>query len=183
MSRSSKSSFLASLFSNLQNTALTLCPQEVVALPVAEYLGESTYLLISRSTAYHLYNYTGGRGCKSCLLRPACNGRIETPDGSLVLNPDPRKCHHEAGLHNNQTEYSFGVNVYTYWRDSRAEPGLEVQKGVQGGGAPRLVKGARNELDSYQKTKLMRNWKSPALLRNHSRSDLRPFTGKKWHTR
>ena len=57
-------------------------------------------------TDYKLLNYSRGakesgepiRGCRSCLLRPSCDGRIETPDGALLLVPDPRTCQYETGL-------------------------------------------------------------------------------------
>ena len=55
---------------------------------------------------YTLCNYSRGAkergepisGCRSCLLRRSCDGRIETPDGALVLVPDPRTCQYETGL-------------------------------------------------------------------------------------
>lgn len=109
MSRSSESSCLASLFFNLPNTALRLCPQEVRPLPekpLAEYLDDSTYLVTSRSNDFQLVEHSGGRlkgtvqlqGCMSCLVRPHCNGRTETPSGSLVLYPDARTCEYDQGL-------------------------------------------------------------------------------------
>ena len=53
-----------------------------------------------------MFNYSRGakdsgepiRDCRSCLLRPSCDGRIEIPDGALVLVPDPRTCQYETGL-------------------------------------------------------------------------------------
>ena len=109
MSRSSESSCLASLFFDLPTNALKLCPQEVIVLPeipTATYLDDSTYLVMSRDDDYTLFNYSRGAkdrgepiaGCRSCLLRPSCDGRIETPDGALVLVPDPRTCQYETGL-------------------------------------------------------------------------------------
>ena len=109
MSRSSASSCFASLFFNLLTTALKLCPQEVVVLPEtpsAIYLEDSTYLVYSRDADYKLFNYSRGakesgepiRGCRSCLLRASCDGRIETPDGALVLVPDPTTSQYETGL-------------------------------------------------------------------------------------
>ena len=55
---------------------------------------------------YTLFNYSRGAkdrsepisGSRSCLLRPSCDGRIETPDGALVLVPDLRTCQYETGL-------------------------------------------------------------------------------------
>ena len=109
MSRSSESSCLASLFFNLPTSALKLCPQEVTVLPetpTATYLEDSTYLVFARDDYYLLFNYSRGAkesgepipGCRSCLLRPSCDGRIETPDGALVLVPDPRTCQYDTGL-------------------------------------------------------------------------------------
>ena len=59
--RSCKSSCLASHFFNLQSDALKMCPQEVTVLPewpLAEYLGDSTYVLTTNRVDYQLYNYT-----------------------------------------------------------------------------------------------------------------------------
>ena len=75
-------------------------------IPTAVYLDDSTYLVTSRDDDYTLFNYSRGAkergepisGCRSCLLRPSCDGRIETPDGALVLVPDPRTCQYETGL-------------------------------------------------------------------------------------
>ena len=75
-------------------------------IPTAVYLDDSTYLATSRDDDYTLFNYSRGAkergepisGCRSCLLRPSCDGRIETPDGSLFLVPDPRTCQYETGL-------------------------------------------------------------------------------------
>ena len=88
--------------------ALKLCPQEVILLPEIPtvYMDDSTYLVTSRDDDYTLFNYSRGAkergepisGCRSCLLRPSCDGRIETPDGALVLVPDPRTCQYETGL-------------------------------------------------------------------------------------
>ena len=187
MSRSSKSSCLASLFFNLQNTALKLCPQEVVALPeepVAEYLGDSTYLLTSRSTAYQLYNYTGGRavegerirGCKSCLLRPACNGRIETPDGSLVLNPDPRKCHHEAGLHITIKQNTVLASMFTLFEEIQEQnPDWKFKKEYRAVAHEDLLKGLKmnlielpeDEIDDEEIKKISRPF-AEAILKRHA---------------
>ena len=93
MSRSSESSCLASLFFDLPTNALKLCPQGVIVLPetpTALYLEDSTYLVASRDDDYTLFNYRRGAkergepiaGCRSCLIRPSCDGRIETPDGA-----------------------------------------------------------------------------------------------------
>ena len=123
MPRRCQSTCLPSLFFNLQSNALKLCPQEVTVLPegpLAEYLGDSTYVLTSNRVDYQLYNYTVGRaiegeripGCKSCLLRPVCGGRIETPDGSLVLNPDPRRCHHDTGLHITKNQNAILTTIF-----------------------------------------------------------------------
>ena len=109
MSRSGESTCLSSLFFDLQTSVLKLCAQQVVALPeepYAEYLDDSTYLVYSRSSDYRLINYSSQAfdtgewisGCKSCLIRPPCKGRIEDPSGSLVLYPDPRTCQYETGL-------------------------------------------------------------------------------------
>ena len=109
MSRSSASSCLASLFFDLPTNALKLCPQEVIVLPeipTAVYLDNSTYLVTSMDDDYTLFNYSRGAketgepisGCRSCLLRPSCDGRIETPDAALVLVPDPRTCQYETGI-------------------------------------------------------------------------------------
>ena len=109
MSRSSESSCLASLFFDLPTNALKFCPQEVIVLPevpTAVYLDDSTYLVTSRDDDYTLFNYSRGAkergepisGCRSCLLRPSCDGRIETLDGALALVPDPRTCQYETGL-------------------------------------------------------------------------------------
>ena len=63
-------------------------------------------MVTSRDDDYTLFNYSRGAkergepisGYRSCLLRPSCNGRIDTPDGALVLVPDPRTCQYETGL-------------------------------------------------------------------------------------
>ena len=70
------------------------------------HLEDSTYLVTSRDADYKLFKYSRGqkesgepiRGCRSCLLRPSCDGRIETPDGAMVLVLDPRRCQYETGL-------------------------------------------------------------------------------------
>ena len=117
MSRSSESSCLANLYFNLPTTALKLCTQEVLVLPEtlsAIYFEDSTYLVTSRDADCKLFNYSRAakksgeliRGCRSCLLRPSCNGRIETPDGGCIETPDgalvriadPRTCQYETGL-------------------------------------------------------------------------------------
>ena len=106
MSRSSESLCLASLFFDLPTTALRLWPQEVIVLPetpTATYLEDSTYLVISRDDDYRLFNYSrgakeSGQPIASCLLRPSCDGRIETSDGALVLVPDPRTCQYNTGM-------------------------------------------------------------------------------------
>ena len=107
-SRSSASTCLSSLFSGLEVGALKLCPQEVIILPeepIAEYLEDSTYLISSMKNTYEFFNYSDGgekgekiKGCRSCLVRPECGGRIENPSGSLVLYPDPRNCQYDAGF-------------------------------------------------------------------------------------
>ena len=107
-SRSSASTCLSSLFSGLEVGALKLCPQEVIILPeepIAEYLEDSTYLISSMKNTYEFFNYSDGgekgekiKGCRSCLVRPECGGRIENPSGSLVLYPDPRTCQYDAGF-------------------------------------------------------------------------------------
>ena len=74
--------------------------------PYAEYLDDSTYLVYSRSSDYRLLNYSSQAfdtgewisGCKSCLIRPPCKGRIGDPSGSLVLYPDPRTCQYKTGF-------------------------------------------------------------------------------------
>ena len=109
MFRSSESSCLASLCFDLPTTALRLCPQEVVVLPetpTATYLENYTYLVTSRDDDNRQFKYSRGAkesgqpiaGCQSCLLRPSCDGRIETPDGALVLVPDPRTCQFNTGI-------------------------------------------------------------------------------------
>ena len=117
VSRSSESSCLANLYLNLPTTALKLCTQEVLVLPEtlsAIYFEDSTYLVTSRDADCKLFNYSRAakksgeliRGCRSCLLRPSCNGRIETPDGGCIRTPDgalvriadPRTCQYKTGL-------------------------------------------------------------------------------------
>ena len=171
---------------NLQNTALKLCPQEVVALPeepVAEYLGDSTYLLTSRSTIYQLYYYTGGRalegerirGCKSCLLRPACNGSIETPDGSLVLNPDPRKCHHEAGLHITIKQNTVLASMFKLFQEFQGQnPDWKFQKEYRALAHEDPLKGLKmnvielpeNEIDDEELKKISRPFAESVLKRH-----------------
>ena len=73
--------------------------------PIAEYLEDSTYLITSRKDNEALVNYTEGSkqgasipGCKSCLIRPECGGRIENPKGTMVLHPDARSCQYDTGF-------------------------------------------------------------------------------------
>ena len=158
MSRSSKSSCLASLFFNLQSDALRMCPQEVTVLregPLAEYLGDSTYVLTANSVDYQLYNYTGGHaiegeriaGCKSCLLRPVCGGRIETPDGSLVLNPDPHRCHHNSGLHITINQNAVLTTIFNLVKEiQRDEASYYIPKDFQTAVHEDILKGMKMDL-------------------------------------
>ena len=100
MSCSSESLSPSRFFFDFQTVLLSLCPQELIDLK------DSTYLDISRDDDYRLFNYSkeakeSGEpiaGCMSCLLRPSFNGLLETPDGALVLKPDPRICQCHTGL-------------------------------------------------------------------------------------
>ena len=107
-SRSATSLCLSSLYFDLGTEILKLCPQIVMPLPenpVAEYLYNCTYLVTARSDDYFLFNYTHNQketgepipGCRSCLVRPSCGGRIENPTGSMILTPDSNSCQYETG--------------------------------------------------------------------------------------
>ena len=108
MARSSSATCLSSLFFNLPTSALRLCPHEVEILPdeaAAEYLDDSTYLITSSNDDFKFINYTRVKdqsqgeqipGCKSCLIRPSCHGRVENPTGTIVLYPDSRTCQHNS---------------------------------------------------------------------------------------
>ena len=104
MARSSLATCLSSLFFNLPTFNLKLCPHEIEILPdeaAAEYLDDSTYLITSSSDDFKFINYTRKKdqsqgeqitGCRSCLNRPSCHGRVENPTGTIVLYPDSRTC-------------------------------------------------------------------------------------------
>ena len=86
---------------NLVSVVLKLCEQEILPLPQqpqAEYLYDSTYLLISADGNFLMQNFTEGKpprkieGYQSCLIKPPCRRRIQLPSGGLVLRPDPEMC-------------------------------------------------------------------------------------------
>ena len=98
---SQRTTCLTGLYFSLVSVVLKLCEQEVLPLsqqPQAEYLYESTYLLISADGNFLKQNFTKGKqareikGCQSCLIKPPCRGRIQLPSGGLVLRPDPETC-------------------------------------------------------------------------------------------
>ena len=98
---SQRTTCLTGLYFNLVTVALKLCAQEVIPLPKhpqATYLYDSTYLLTSADDSFLIQNFTGAgdviklRGCRSCLIKPTCDGRIQLPSGGLILRPDPETC-------------------------------------------------------------------------------------------
>ena len=74
--------------------------------PKADYLEDPTYLVTAKTADCKLLIYTRGsehpglavEGCRSCLVGPHCNGRIEHPSGSMFLCPDPRTCQYPTGM-------------------------------------------------------------------------------------
>ena len=135
MSRNIESSCLASLFFNLPTVVLKLCPQEALPeMPTAMYLEDSTYLVASPNSDYKLFNYSQGSrereliaGCRSCLLRRSCDGRIETPDGALVLVPDPRTCRYDSGLTTTIKQHPFIDTLFTALDEAeRNLPGVVI---------------------------------------------------------
>ena len=113
---------------------MRLCAQEVKVLPetpTATYLEDFTYLVTSRDDEYRLLNYSRGAkesgkpiaGCQSCLLRSSCDGRIETPDGALVLVPDPRTCQFNTGMIINIKQHPL---IQTLEEAERNLPGVVI---------------------------------------------------------
>ena len=107
--RTIETTCLSSFFFDLPSAALKLSPQEVVVLPqepTADYWDYSVYLVTARSSAYKFFNFTHGLkqtvypvpGCRSCLLRPPCDGRFENPSRTLILYPDRRTCQYSSGM-------------------------------------------------------------------------------------
>ena len=100
---------LTSLLYNHEVAALKTCTREVTELPIlptAIYLGNSMYLLNAADDQQFFYNttYSGGRkfsnrvsACKSCLVRPPCNGKLVHPKNGLLMLPDP-DCLQHSGL-------------------------------------------------------------------------------------
>ena len=132
MSRTSEATCLSSLFFDLPAAALKLCPQEVVVLPeepTADYLDDPTYLVTARSSAYKFFNFTHGLkqtgypvpGCRSCLLRPPCDGRFENPSGTLILYPDPRTCQYSIGMMINIQQHPLLRTLFATLRKVESE--------------------------------------------------------------
>ena len=140
MSRSGQATCLSSLFFDLPSSALKLCPHKVVVLPdepKADYLDNSTYLVTAKTADYKLFNYTRGskqpglavEGCRSCLVRPHCNGRIEHPSGSMILYPDPRTCQYPTGMVINIQQHPLMKSLFgTLERVEREATGIAIPK-------------------------------------------------------
>ena len=102
-----KDDCLTNLYLGREDAAIRTCHHTVVDLPkevTAEYLEDSVYLVTARSDNYSFRNYSATSrkpvmvpGCRSCLIRPPCDGHIENYSGSMELRADWRSCGHGNG--------------------------------------------------------------------------------------
>ena len=99
---------LISLFSGHEAAVLQTCKFDVIHLPIiptATYLAHSKFLILSAFTKYWITDIAENtlessklRGCQSCIVQPSCYGRIEIPNGRLILRPSTDSCQNESGL-------------------------------------------------------------------------------------
>ena len=102
-----KDECLTNLYLGHEDAAIRTCHHTVVDIPkevTAEYLEDSVYLVTAGSNNYSFRNYSAPSrkpvmvpGCRSCLIRPTCDGHIENYSGSMELRADWRSCGHGIG--------------------------------------------------------------------------------------
>ena len=108
VTRNQQSGCLLSLFFGHEAAALQNCNYDVIhlpAIPTATYLADSLFLMTAANPNYWLLNTTKNQmrsdkvqGCRSCLVQPPCEGRIEVSLGGSMLYPSANMCPHETGL-------------------------------------------------------------------------------------
>ena len=94
--KSQKTDLLTGLLSKFRATVLSLCAQEVVALPQhsqALYSFDSTYLLTPAKGGFKMHNLTEEIEirvpvCQSCRLKPSCKDRLQLPNADFFLTPE-----------------------------------------------------------------------------------------------
>ena len=102
-----KDDCLTNLYLGREDAAIRTCHHTVVDLPkkvTAEYIEDSVYLVTAGSDNYSFRNYSATSrkpvmvpGCRSCLIRPPCDGHIENYSGSMELRYDWCGCGHGNG--------------------------------------------------------------------------------------
>ena len=72
---------------------------------ISLFLAYSKFLILSAFKKYWITDIAENtlqssklRGCQSCIVQPSCNGRIEIPNGRLILRPSTDSCQNESRL-------------------------------------------------------------------------------------
>ena len=76
-----------------------------------------------------------------------CGGHIETPGGSLVLNPDPHRCHHNSGLHITINQNAVLTTIFNLVKKiQRDETSHDIPKDFQTAVHEDILKGMKMDL-------------------------------------